>query len=86
MLIKSINNLIVNFNDLNSNVIDEVKVFVEVVLLADTIQDIQQQYDELIVNGNEFSYAIKQNYQHVVCAVIGKEETGEVHLTLQGYD
>jgi len=87
MVIISINDLKGAIDKLSSNAAEDVVDFIETLMSIDKINYLQPMYDDLSINGNDFSYIIKHNYQHVIFAVIGKiNDNNEVELTLKSYD
>jgi len=85
---------IININDLNGAlgkapeaVKGDVVDFLETIINVDNINHLLPLYDDLSISDNTFSYIIKQNYQHVVFAVIGEiNSDNEIELTLKSYD
>lgn len=88
MLIHGINGLESAIGKLSEPAKSDVVDFIETLLSADKVSDLLPMYDDLLEDGNTFTYVIKQNYQHVVFAVLGEiNDANEVKvLTLKSYD
>jgi hypothetical protein len=88
MLIHDINGLASAIDTLSEPAKSDVEDFIEAIMVSDKINELLPMYDDLLLSGNTFTYVIKQNYQHVVFAVLGEiNDSNEVIvLTLESYD
>jgi len=88
MLILDINALASAIDKLSEPAKGDVVDFIETIMNVNNITDLLPMYDDLSISGNSFNYVIKQNYQHVIFAVMGEiNDANEIKvLTLKSYD